>query len=70
MPGQTVAVHIDSPYFWGASRFTFPQWLLVAMVFSGLFADKFVHQVQVVGYLHQGLKRGQVSLPLPNPTLG
>lgn len=53
VPGQTVAVHIDSPYFWGASRFSFPQWLLVAMVYSGLFQDKFVHQVQVVGYLHQ-----------------
>ena len=53
VPGQTVAVHIDSPYFWGASRLSFPQWLLVAMVFSGLFQDKFVDQVQVVGYLHQ-----------------
>jgi len=47
VPGQTVAMHIDSPYFWGASRFSFPQWFLVAMVFSNLFMDKFVHQVQV-----------------------
>lgn len=53
IPGQTVAVHIDSPYFWGASRFHFPQWLLAAMVFSNLFQDKFVDQVQVVGYLHK-----------------
>lgn len=48
-----VAVHLDAPYFWGASRFHFPQWLLVCMVFSDLFYDKFVHQVQVVGYLHK-----------------
>ena len=34
-------------YFWGASRVSVPQWLLVTMVFSGLFQDKFVDQVQV-----------------------
>ena len=53
VPGQTVALHIDSPYFYGADRFSFPQWLLVAMVWSGLFQDKFIDQVQVVGYLHE-----------------
>ena len=47
VPGQTVALHIDSPYFWGADRFSFPQWFLVAMVFSNLFREKFVDQVQV-----------------------
>mmetsp|Transcript_1129 Transcript_1129/g.699 ORF Transcript_1129/g.699 Transcript_1129/m.699 type:complete len:436 (+) Transcript_1129:43-1350(+) len=52
VPGQTVAMHLDSPYFWGASRFNFPQWLLVSMVFSNLFKDLFVDQIQVVGYLH------------------
>lgn len=52
IPGQTVALHIDAPYFWGASRFQLPQWLLAAMVFSNLFADRFIDQVQVVGYLH------------------
>mmetsp|Transcript_29644 Transcript_29644/g.65709 ORF Transcript_29644/g.65709 Transcript_29644/m.65709 type:complete len:442 (+) Transcript_29644:54-1379(+) len=52
VPGQTVAVHLDAPYFWGASRYRFPQWLLVAMVFSGLFQDRFINQIQVVGYLH------------------
>ena len=25
VPGQTVALHIDAPYFWGASRFDMPQ---------------------------------------------
>jgi hypothetical protein len=52
VPGQTVALHIDAPYYVGATRFQFPQWLLVAMTFSGLFQDRFVDQVQVVGYLH------------------
>lgn len=53
VPGQTVAAHLDAPYFWGANRFRFPQWLLVSMVFSGLFQDKFIDQIQVVGYLHE-----------------
>jgi hypothetical protein len=61
VPGQTVAVHLDSPYFWGASRFHFPQWLLVAMVFSNLFADQFIHQLQVVGYLHDWSDRSKPS---------
>ncbi len=52
VPGQTVAAHLDGVYFWGADRFQFPQWLLAAMQFSNLFSDRFVHQVQVVGYLH------------------
>lgn len=52
VPGQTVALHLDSPYFLGATRFQVPQWLLAVMVFSGLFQDRFIDQVQVVGYLH------------------
>ena len=53
LPGQTVPLHLDAPYFFGASRFLFPQWLLVSMVFSNLFQNRFVDQVQVVGYLHK-----------------
>ena len=53
VPGQTVASHIDAPYFYHANRFQFPQWLLAAMVFSNLFADDFVDQVQVVAYYHK-----------------
>jgi len=53
VPGQTVALHIDSVYFQGADRFSHPQWLLAAMAFSGVFQSLFVHQVQVVGYLHE-----------------
>lgn len=52
VPGQTVAMHLDAPYFWGASRFHFPQWLLAVMMFSNLFQDRFIDQIQVVGYLH------------------
>jgi hypothetical protein len=65
VPGQTVALHIDAPYFWGASRFEvsispttshappdrcppkFPQWLLAVMVFSGLFQERMIDQIQV-----------------------
>lgn len=46
LPGQSVPMHIDGAYFWGATRFQFPQWLLAVMVWSGLFADRFVDQVQ------------------------
>jgi hypothetical protein len=52
LPGQTVATHLDAPYFWGMDRFDFPQWLLVSMVFSGLFEKEFIPQVQVVAYFH------------------
>lgn len=53
LPGQTVAQHLDAPYFIGRSRAATPQWLLVVMVFSGLFEEFLVPQVQVVGYLHE-----------------
>lgn len=53
IPGQTVPLHLDAPYFWGANRINVPQWLLAAMTFSNLFQEKFIHQVQVVGYLHE-----------------
>lgn len=59
VPGQSVALHLDAPYFHGATRYHFPQWLLVAMVFSNLFQDKFIDQVQVVGYLHEWTDTGR-----------
>eukprot|EP00127_Corallochytrium_limacisporum_P005941 Clim_evm18s215 gene=Clim_evmTU18s215 len=52
VPGQTVALHLDGVYFWGASRFEFPQWLLAVMAFSNLWSEEFIDQVQVVAYLH------------------
>lgn len=53
LPGQTVALHVDGVYFWGATRFQFPQWLLAVMQFSGLFQKEYVDQIQVVAYFHQ-----------------
>jgi hypothetical protein len=38
MPGQELAVHTDVPEFRGADRRVCPQWLLVVMLHSGLFA--------------------------------
>jgi len=53
IPGQSVALHLDAVYFWGASRFQFPQWLLAAMSFSGMWKDRYIDQIQLVGYVHQ-----------------
>jgi hypothetical protein len=39
VPGQELAVHTDVPEFRGITRKTNPQWLIVAMHHSGLFAD-------------------------------
>jgi hypothetical protein len=61
VPGQTVATHVDGVYFKGASRFQFPQWLLAAMKFSGLWESEFVDQVQVVGYLHEWVPKNNIQ---------
>jgi len=52
------ATHLDGVYFWGATRFQFPQWLLAAMKFSGMWEKEFVDQVQVVAYYHQWSDEG------------
>lgn len=52
MPGQNVPAHLDIPYFHGASRYLFPQWLLLVMQDSGLFKDRRIPQVQALVYLH------------------
>ena len=39
VPGQELAVHTDVPEFRGANRKLHPQWLLVAMLHSGLFEE-------------------------------
>ena len=39
VPGQELAVHTDVPEYRGANRKVVPQWLLVVMHHSGLFAD-------------------------------
>ena len=38
LPGQELAVHTDVPEFRGANRKLYPQWLMVVMLHSGLFA--------------------------------
>ena len=53
LPGQELPMHFDAPYFWGASRFQLPQWLLVVMDQSGLFADRAIKQIQGVAWLHR-----------------
>ena len=55
LPGQTVAMHYDVPWYWGATRFNIPQWLLIAMESSGLFENIRVRQSQGVAYLHKWL---------------
>jgi len=52
LPGQEVPAHYDIPWFYGATRFHLPQWLLVVMEQSGLFQDIRVPQIQGVAYLH------------------
>jgi hypothetical protein len=36
LPGQGLGRHTDVPEFWGARRWTVPDWLLVTMLHSGL----------------------------------
>eukprot|EP01038_Epipyxis_sp_PR26KG_P010448 gene10448-14033_t len=69
VPGQTVAFHLDCPIFWGATRFIFPQWLLVSMESSGLFQEQFINQIQVVGYLHEWTKLSN-DAQIPNQNIG
>lgn len=61
VPGQTVAHHIDAPYFFGASRKDLPQYLLAVMVFSGLWQQEFIDQVQLVVYLSD-IKKSNANL--------
>eukprot|EP00164_Ancoracysta_twista_P007124 GFYU01010061.1.p1 GENE.GFYU01010061.1~~GFYU01010061.1.p1 ORF type:complete len:448 (-),score=113.95 GFYU01010061.1:78-1388(-) len=53
LPGQEVAMHYDAPWFFGADRFDFPVWLLVAMERSSLFEHLRIPQVQGVAYIHR-----------------
>ena len=50
LPGQELAVHTDVPEFRGMSRMSDPQWLLVAMHHSGLFARWRMPIVTAVAY--------------------
>lgn len=47
-----VPMHLEIPYFWHATRYAFPQWLLVVMQDSGLFQTQRLPQVQALVYVH------------------
>ena len=51
-PGQDLPLHYDNGWFWGANRFSMPDWLTVAMTRSGMFKDIEIPQAQSVVYLH------------------
>jgi hypothetical protein len=48
LPAQGLGRHTDVPEFWGARRWVFPDWLLVAMLHSGLYDDA---QLRVISAL-------------------
>jgi hypothetical protein len=48
LPGQGLGRHTDVPEFRGARRWSFPDWLLVAMLHSGLYDHR---QVRVISAL-------------------
>jgi hypothetical protein len=50
LPGQELALHTDVPEFRGANRTELPQWLLVVMHHSGLFAEHRRHIATGVAY--------------------
>jgi hypothetical protein len=50
LPGQELAVHTDVPEFRGANRTELPQWLMVVMHHSGLFAPWRRHIATAVAY--------------------
>jgi len=52
VPGQELAVHTDVPEFRGISRKTHPQWLIVAMHHSGLFAEHRMPIATGVAWFH------------------
>ncbi|KAA0157136.1 hypothetical protein FNF29_00488 [Cafeteria roenbergensis] len=58
VPGQELPMHFDVPWLWGATRFALPQWLLVVMEQSQLWADRSVPQIQGVSWLHDSKEEG------------
>jgi hypothetical protein len=48
LPGQGLGRHTDIPEFLGARRWSFPDWLLVAMLHSGLYDDRQVRVASAV----------------------
>lgn len=50
LPGQGLGRHTDVPEFRGARRWSFPDWLLVAMLHSGIYDDEQVRIVSAVAW--------------------
>jgi hypothetical protein len=48
LPGQGLGRHTDIPEFLGARRWAFPDWLLVAMLHSGLYDDQQIRVASAV----------------------
>jgi hypothetical protein len=63
VPGQELAVHTDVPEFRGANRKVLPQWLLVVMHHSGLFADWRMHIATGVSWWHDSEHGALASWP-------
>jgi hypothetical protein len=52
VPGQELAVHTDVPEFRGVNRKKHPQWLIVAMLHSGLFEEYRMPIATAVAWYH------------------
>jgi hypothetical protein len=63
LPGQELAVHTDVPEFRGANRKLLPQWLLVVMHHSGLFADWYLPIATGIAYFHDSAGGALVYWP-------
>eukprot|EP00483_Globobulimina_turgida_P008647 UN08665 len=64
IPGQSVPMHLDIPYFWPATRYSFPQWLLLVMQDSDIFKQQRLPQVQALVYVHDWKVANQTNTDL------
>src|SRR5690606_36932239 len=62
LPGQELSVHTDVPEFRGANRTVMPQWLLVVMHHSGLFARWRRHIATGIAYFGHCAAGGELAL--------
>ena len=61
VPGQELAVHTDVPEFRGCNRKVMPQWLLVAMLHSGLFAEHRIPIATAISWYHDPVEGGELA---------
>lgn len=55
LAGQEVPIHVDTPYFYGADRTRFPEWLLVLMKQSKLFKELEIKDIKGSIWLTENL---------------